>query len=277
MCHEEITDKIHKVLMRNKFSVSIGWILGILSILFIIPAPLAADMPSESVHNWEKLWTSVLTRSVDQSGRIDFTSLAANHTELDQILAFIATNDPTSMPTLFPSRASQIAYYINAYNALAMYGVVDVGIPESLGGLRKFTFFRLKSFTIGGQSFSLHDFENDVIRPLGEPRVHFALNCMVVSCPQLPRAAFTAEDIEGQLDTAAQAFINDSRNVKVDRYKHEVWLSAIFKFYTEDFLNHEPSLIAYVNRHRAESIPPDFTVRFLDYDWTINNRGFNAE
>ncbi|MGE0270186.1 MAG: DUF547 domain-containing protein [Alphaproteobacteria bacterium] len=272
--------RIHKVVMRNKLDTLQGGralILGLLSVLFFISPALAADVVDESIRNWEKLWTAVLTQSVDQRGRIDFVSLATNHTELDQIIAFIATNDPISKPTLFQSRAAHIAYDINAYNALAMYGIVDVGIPESLGGLRKFTFFRLKEFKIGGQFISLHDFENDVIRPLGEPRVHFALNCMVVSCPQLPRTAFTAEDIEGQLDTAARAFINDDRNVRVDRDKHEVWLSSIFKFYTEDFMSQDSSLITYVNRYRTETIPSDFTVRFIDYNWTVNSRGSNTE
>lgn len=77
-----------------------------------------------------------------------------------------------------------------------MYGVVDAGVPDSLGGLTKFTFFYLRRFTIGGKSVSLYSFENDVIRPLGEERVHFALNCMVVSCPRLPRTAFTADQLD---------------------------------------------------------------------------------
>ena len=60
--------------------------------------------------------------------------------------------------------------YINAYNALAMYGIVDAGVPKSLGGLTKLRFFYLRKFVLGGKSISLYDFENQVIRPLGEER-----------------------------------------------------------------------------------------------------------
>lgn len=116
----------------------------------------------------------------------------------------------------------------------------------------------------------MYNFENDVIRPLGDPRIHFALNCMVVSCPRLLRAAFNTDKIDQQLDEAARTFIGESRNVRVDGGKREVWLSSIFKFYTEDFLAHEPGLIAYVNRYRADKIPTDFAIRFQDYDWTVN-------
>src|SRR5207248_1310678 len=83
-------------------------------------------------------------------------------------------------------------------------GIVAPGVPRSLGGVTKFTFFYLKKVTVGGKSISLYDLENDVIRPLGEERVHFALNCMAVSCPRLPRTAFTADALEQQLDTATR-------------------------------------------------------------------------
>src|SRR6266498_4539584 len=143
---------------------------------------------------------------------------------------------------------------------------------SEIGGLTKFTLFYLRTFTVGRKSISLYKFENDVIRPLGEERVHFALNCMVVSCPRLPRVAFSAAALDRQLDSAARAFIGDSRNVWIDPAKREVWLSAIFEFYTQDFLAHAPSLIAYVNRYRAAPVPSDLKVRFLEYHWTVNHR-----
>ncbi len=95
---------------------------------------------------------------------------------------------------------------------------------------------------------------------------------MVVSCPRLPRVAFSAAKLEGQLDTGARSFIGDTRNVWIEHAKREVWLSAIFDFYTEDFLAHAPSLIDYANHYRAAQIPADFKVRFLEYLWTVNHR-----
>jgi len=248
--------------------------LGLLSLISIAtPAP-AGDTAAEawSIGEWETAWTKVLTRYVDDAGRIDFDSLRQNHADLDRVVAFIAAVDPDSQPQRFPDKHSRLAFYINAYNALAMYGVVQAGVPESLGGLMKFTFFYLRTFTVGGKSISLYRFENDVIRPLGEERIHFALNCMVISCPRLPREAFSAAKLDAQLDAAARAFIGETRNVWPDPRKREVWLSAIFDFYIEDFLAHAPSLIAYVNRYRAEQIPADFKVRFLEYHWTVNHR-----
>jgi hypothetical protein len=248
--------------------------LGLLSLISIAtPAP-AGDAAAEawSIGEWEAAWTKVLTRYVDDLGRIDFESLRQNHVELDRVVAFAAAVDPASQPQRFPDERSRLAFYINAYNALAMYGIVKAGVPESLGGLNKLTFFYLRTFTVGGKSISLHRLENDVIRPLGQERVHFALNCMVVSCPRLPRFAFSAAALDEHLDTAAREFIGASRNVWIDHSKREVWLSAIFDFYTEDFLARAPSLIAYVNRYRSSRILADFKVRYLEYNWTVNHR-----
>ena len=246
--------------------------LGLLSLIAIAtPVPVRGS-EAMSVREWEALWARVLSRHVDEQGRIDFAAVKRNHSDLDRVVAFVAAVDPASQPQRFSEKRARLAFYINAYNALAMHGVVDAGIPESLGGLAKMTFFYMRTFTVGGKSMSLHAFENEVIRPLGEERVHFALNCMTVGCPRLPRAAFTADAIERQLQAAARAFVAEPRNVRVEPGRREVWLSAIFDFYTKDFVGRAPNLIAYVNRHRTEPIPEDFRVRFLDYDWTVNDR-----
>ncbi len=157
-------------------------LLSLISIATSVPA-LDAATKALSIGEWEALWTRVLSRNVDDAGRVDFDALRGDHADLDRVVAFVAAADPMSQPQRFPDRQARLAFYINAYNALAMHGVVAAGVPESLGGLTKFTFFYLRTFTVGGKSISLYKFENDVIRPLGEERVHFALNCMVVSCP----------------------------------------------------------------------------------------------
>ena len=131
---------------------------------------------------------------------------------------------------------SHLAFYLNAYNALAMYGVLDAGVPKRFGWLGRIRFFVLRKFTMGGRTISLYSLENSVIRALGDPSVHFALNCMSVSCPRLLQSAFTASALDKQLDTVAREFVAEKRNVDVDDDRKELRVSAIFKFYTKDFL-----------------------------------------
>jgi hypothetical protein len=219
--------------------------------------------------------SSVLTRFVDDQGRTDFEALAANRSGLDEFISYVERVSPATSPELFPRRADVLAYHLNAYNALAMRGVIDEGITDGFASFfKRQLFFRLRKVVVGGRRMSLSTYENDVIRPLGEPRVHFALNCMARSCPRLPQAAFDGDELEAQLEAAAREFINDPRNVRVDAAAREVWLSRIFDFYTRDFApdgKHE-SLLDYVNRYREEPVDRSFAVRFIPYDWTLNSR-----
>ena len=221
------------------------------------------------------LWSNELTRFVDEQGRTDFDALAADRGALDEFVAYVERVSPATAPELFPRRADVLAYHLNAYNALAMRGVVAEGITDGFTSFfkRQF-FFRLRKVTVGGQSMSLSTYENEIIRPLGEPRVHFALNCMVRSCPRLPQNAYRADELEAQLEAAVREFFNDARNVRVEAAARTVWLSAILDFYTEDFApdGKRESLIAYVNRYRDEPIDLKLTVKFIPYDWTLNRQ-----
>src|SRR5207253_6386981 len=99
-------------------------------------------------------WAAVLDRFVDEYGRVDFEGIAQAPADLDSAVAYIASTSPESNPSLFANREAILAYYINTYNALAMFNVVDSGIPRSLTGLQKFRFFWVKRFTIGGRLIS---------------------------------------------------------------------------------------------------------------------------
>ena len=130
----------------------------------------------------------------------------------------------------------------------------------------------MRHVTIGGERISLYDLENERIRPIGDERVHFALNCMVVSCPRLPRVPFDGATLDRQLDQAARDFFAEPRNLTVDPQRREIRVSRILDFYTEDFLKQAPSLADYIERWRADKLPRDYALRFFPYDWTINCR-----
>jgi hypothetical protein len=244
-------------------------------LLFALAQPAAATVTEEQYQQVLHTWTNILQNHVDDQGRIDFNALAAEPKELSELVAFIESTSPTSLPQLFPSPEDVIAYHINAYNILAMYGVIDEGIPKGFNNFfKRAGFFKFRSVVIGGKKTSLYDYENKVIRPLDEPRAHFALNCMVRDCPRLPRHAFRAETLERQLDTAAREFFNTDKHIRIDEEKEAVYLSAIMDFYTKDFVpsGKARDLASYVNPYRAEPLPAAYKIKFMDYDWTINQQ-----
>jgi Protein of unknown function, DUF547 len=217
-------------------------------------------------------WAKVLAKHVDSEGRIDFDALAKDRLELDQFVAYVYDNGPNNRAELFQTPQSVLAFHINAYNALAMHKVLESGIPRSLAGLKKVTFFAFGKVQVGGEKISLYDYENKVIRTLGDPRIHVALNCMSVSCPRLPGDVFLPENVDALLDRESIRFFSEPRNVALDVQSKTVTLSEILKFYTSDFLSKAKSLIAYANLYRSDKLPEEYTVAFRPYDWTINRQ-----
>lgn len=230
------------------------------------PTPPVTPLPSDEAFAWR----SVLQEAVDEQGRIDFRRIAANRGALEIAVASVGATAPNNQPGLFPTRPDQLAFHINAYNALAMYSVVRSGIPERLSSLDRVDFFRLTRVVVGGQPISLRTYANDLIRDSGDERVHFALSCMAVSCPRLSRTPFTAAGLEAELDGAARRFFAEPRNVQVDPVRQVVRLSSILDLQVNDFLRRAPSLVAYANRYRSSTIPTDYAAEFIPFYWTIN-------
>ena len=180
---------------------------------------------------------------------------------------------PNNQPQLFASRAAVLAYHLNAYNALAMYNVIEAGLPQTLSSFAaRYDFFYRRKLRVGGEEISLYDYESKVIRPLGEERIHFALNCMAVSCPRLPQEPFSAANLEQQLARETRLFFAEARHFAVDDQARTVRLSEIFQFYPADFLARAPSLAQYAARQSGRAVPDDYAVGFTPYDWTINRQ-----
>jgi hypothetical protein len=117
-----------------------------------------------------------------------------------------------------------------------MYGIVLRGIPQALSFTGRFGFFANTTIIVAGQRTTLKSYEDDVIRRLGEERVHFALNCMVRGCPRLPREAFRAARLEAQLAAAAREFCESPYHVRPNPPDRSVQVSQIFEFFTGDFV-----------------------------------------
>lgn len=234
-------------------------------------------------------WTEILQRYVDHKGLVDYKGLIDNRESFDRYVSSIEKVSPDSNPELFSSPAQSLAYYLNAYNAQVVKGVLARG-PEQesvwKGWISGLAFFVRMDIIIGGNNTNLKELEDDIIRArYKDPRVHAALNCASIGCPRLIREAYSAEKLEQQLDAAVSEFLNGEMYVRIDGEKKQVWLSKIFDWYEKDFLRYETrngntgknkdrKLIDYVNRYRAadHQIPDDYDVKILKYDKRINHQ-----
>ena len=228
-------------------------------------------------------WNAVVSRFVDERGRVNYEALDRDRAALDRYLAQIAAIGPRSTPERFPTQSHQLAYYVNAYNALVFQGVLDGDLDSETvwrGLVPGYGFFVGRKFRLDGRSINLRNLENKIVRAqFGDARVHAVLNCASVGCPRLPTTAFEPGQLERELNTAMTEFVSSEENVRVDDANRTIYLSKIFDWYREDFLadereagNPEPTLIDYVNRFRGDAfpIPRDYPIRFLEYDKPLN-------
>jgi hypothetical protein len=200
-----------------------------------------------------------------RDGKVDYRAIAADRSGLDQYVAHLAAVSPTSDPELFPTKDDQLAYWINAYNALAITAVID---RPGLGTVvdDKVDFFYATRYLLGGEKVSLYKLENGIVRPtFQDPRVHFALNCQSGGCPVLPSVVFPAAGLDAFLEEEARKFCNNPAKVYVEG--NVVHASQIFEWYAEDF---EPAggALAFLKKYRSD-LPEGATLEYIPYDWTL--------
>ncbi len=243
-------------------------------------------MPSDEAPFSHQDWEAVLQRFVDDQGLVDYSGLARDRAVLDRYVLRVRKVSPESHPALFPTREEQLAYYINAYNALTFEGVLERGPEEKsvwLGGLVSgYQFFVKHEIRVGGRTMNLKKLEDDVVRAqFQDPRIHAALNCASIGCPRLPREAFRAATLDAQLDAAMREFVNDPRRVSLDASGRKLTLSKIFDWFSKDFLEYEraqgrprASVVDFINRFRPEDaqLPTSAKLRFPPYDKRINKQ-----
>ena len=178
------------------------------------------------------------------------------------------------------SRAEQMAYWINLYNALIVrliiehYPVASIrdigGGPGADGGGP----WAEKLVEVEGAPLSLNDIVHRILRPIwGDPRVHYALACSAVGCPNLQPEPFDARQLDRQLNEAAMAYVNDPRCIKIDG--HRLGLSSIFRWYRDDFgptdldvINH---LMAYAEPDLAMQLQKFDRISEDEFDWRLND------
>jgi hypothetical protein len=222
-------------------------------------------------------WDHLLTRFVDDRGRVDYNGLRTEPNELarfERLFAAVAGTGPKQHPEQFRTNEARLAYYINAYNILVWKSVLG-RLPKLRNvDSEKISFFFWTKFVVDGQSINLKDLESAVIRPtFHDARVHMALNCASGGCPLLPQHAFLPDRLDQQLSTEARKFCNEKRNVDFDAGSKRLRLSHIFDWYKDDFGGTPAQVVTWINHYRepATQIPLDAKVEYVPYDWTLND------
>jgi Protein of unknown function, DUF547 len=205
-------------------------------------------------------WNDLLKKHVSATGKVNYKGFKE---DLEILETYIRSLNE-SAPAETASKETRLAYWINAYNAVTVRLIVANYPVASITKLDGGKPWDVKRYSNGGKKMSLNDIENNILRPMGDARIHFALNCAAKSCPPLLNEAFTTENVNKLLEQRTRQFINSSRTVIE---KDAVKVSKVFDWYGKDFGN----VVDFVNKYAKTKASKTAKVSFADYDWSLND------
>ena len=237
----------------------------LLFIVFSTKLSAETQFESDELHSG---FTEVLRMHV-KNGHVDYAGIKNNSRFEDYLLALKQT-DSSALQT----KEETLAFWINAYNALAIKGIIAGLSPSSFFG--RISYFKSADYEVGGKTLSLYALEHDIIIPLQEPRIHFAIVCASFSCPKLRSEAYLAASLEHQLSENTIDFINDPNKNQFSVDKKQARISKIFDWFEEDFKNASGSveefIAQFVNNtsHKTALAQKQYQIKYLKYNWSLN-------
>jgi hypothetical protein len=253
--------------------------LAALSACHSIPEIPAAERPDRYT---SEAYAEVLEASVQSpSGLVDYAAIDGPVNDaLERYLYAVGTFGPETNPEQFPSQADRQAYHLNAYNAFMLRKWLQKGArtAELSENVNWIVWFITDQWPMDDGKISMDALEQRLIRPTyDDPRNHFALVCGAMSCPPLLGEPFTGDMLDEQLDELGRRWLQQPDGLKITE-DGDVYLSAIFDWYRSDF-DGMGGLEGMLDRYLPDSDPRksqaieavrNDTVKFLDYDWSIN-------
>ena len=226
---------------------------------------------------WQALLDAYLTRHPSGVNRFDYAGLAATSDDLTKLNAYLDTLqglDPRAH-----SRVEQQAYWINLYNALTVKVVADAYPVESIKDIHEGWI----PFTgpwgdvhaeVAGQELTLDNIEHGILRPIWkDPRIHYAVNCASIGCPNLATVVYTAANTESLLDAGAREYVNHPRGVDIVDEEFMV-LSSIYEWWVLDFGGSEDGVLAHLIEYASDELAAQLQgfsgAIDYEYDWDLN-------
>lgn len=223
-------------------------------------------------------YATLLTRYVED-GAVDYARLLEDDPmEWHRFLGWLAEAQPEMMTV-----DQQRAFWINAYNARAIAGVLQrypLDSVEDVGfvGGRVRGFFSRREHAVAGRPRSLDEIQKEILLkpPLWDARIHWALTCAAVSCPRLRSEPYEHRSLDMQLDFQARTYLNGPTGHRIDPGAQTLYLSRILDWGGDDFRRAAGSVRDYVAEYltgesAAMALQDEYRIEYLDYDWDLND------
>ncbi len=224
---------------------------------------------------WDRFLKTYVLAADDGVNRVAYGRVTnADRLGLKRYIAGLAAEPVSRL-----AGAEQLPFWINLYNALTVKLVLDHypvksirDIDISPGWFASGPWDK-KLIEIEGENISLNDIEHRILRPIWrDPRIHYAVNCAAIGCPNLRTDAFTANNADNQLSEAAHLYVNHRRGARIEDGKLVV--SSIYVWFQEDFGGDDKGVIAHLARYAGAELKGGLAkarkIADFGYDWALN-------
>ena len=183
-------------------------------------------------------WDAIVHKYVDEDGMVNYRALKASSRDMRALDGYLRTLS-TARPRIRASRDAKLAFWINAYNAVTVRGILreypTTSIRNHTAKVWGYNIWQDLQLYVGDQPYSLDQIEHDILRKMGEPRIHFAIVCASIGCPRLLNEAYVPSRVQQQLETKSRDFFSRSQNFRYDQRNRHFFLSSILSWFGEDF------------------------------------------
>lgn len=225
----------------------------------IVEVPKPAPKPELDHSPWDKM----LRKNVSSTGVVNYAAFKAKKSDLETYLKHLEEFSPQSDW----SKNKKLAYWINLYNAWTVKTIVDNHPISSITKIDDGKPWKTKKVKSGSNTYSLDEVENTIIRPrFKDGRIHFAVNCAAKSCPPLMNKAWTASNVNSNMEKMTKTFVNNTAFNTISAKK--IKISKIFEWYAVDF----GELITFLNKYSDTKIDASAKIEYIEYDWNLNGK-----
>ncbi len=265
-------------------TVGIGLAYVVIALALLLPAS-AGDLDEDfAVNNpnatmtvdhsaWDRILAAYAVASPDGINRFAYGRVTG--ADKQALKAYLTRLEGVRVTALAPQE--QRAFWINLYNALTIDVVLDHypvrTIRDIGGGIFSFGPWKKELVAVEGRKLSLDNIEHDILRKVWkDPRVHYAVNCASIGCPNLMAKAFTGAALDKMLNQGAHDYINHPRGVRIEGGR--LRLSEIYSWYRKDFGTNDAEVLRHLSTYAEPALKKQLagieSIAGYDYDWSLN-------
>ncbi len=225
-------------------------------------------------------FNTLLKKYVDRNGYVNYRNLKSSSNDRQLLKSYLSELSKAN-PQIKATNNARLAFWINAYNAVTLEGILQVypttSIRNHTSKLFGYNIWKHLPLIIGSKEYNLEQIEHEILRKMNEPRIHFAIVCASIGCPRLLNEAYSPDKVNQQLTNNTKDFFSRKSNFRIDQKNRTIYLNSILDWFGADFGSSNKAIIEELIPYLPEEAKTavgitEFRISYLTYNWDLNDQ-----